>query len=169
MNGDRVKTRPHSGARILVVEDNLINQKVASEILTSAGMVVQTAANGLKAIEELGRMTFDVVLMDVQMPVMDGFEATETIRRDPRLQNLPIIAMTAHAMQGDRERCMEVGMNDYVSKPIDRQELLAKIDMWTTIDGLPHREHIRTTPGDRQTGAPNSISWRNRKCHRSSM
>ena len=144
VNGDGAKPLPRSGARILVVEDNLINRKVAAEILGSAGMVVHTAANGLKAVEELGRMTFDVVLMDVQMPVMDGYEATETIRRNPRLQDLPIIAMTAHAMQGDRERCLEAGMNDYVSKPIDRHELLATIDRWTGIDGLSRRGRAGT-------------------------
>ncbi|MFP5213968.1 MAG: response regulator, partial [Acidobacteriota bacterium] len=114
------------GARILVVEDNHVNQQVAMEILGRAGMVVEIADNGSDAVGMLRRSSeFQVVLMDIQMPVMDGYEATRIIRSDPRLRGLPIIAMTAHAMQGDRELCIHAGMNDYVTKPIDRGRLLS--------------------------------------------
>jgi CheY-like chemotaxis protein/HPt (histidine-containing phosphotransfer) domain-containing protein len=113
-----------------VVEDNYVNQQVAMEILGRAGIAAQTADNGLAAIKMLHEKAFDAVLMDVQMPVMDGFKATKMIRQDLRLRNLPIIAMTAHAMQGDREMCLNAGMNDYVAKPIDRRQLLAALDRW---------------------------------------
>jgi signal transduction histidine kinase/CheY-like chemotaxis protein/HPt (histidine-containing phosphotransfer) domain-containing protein len=118
------------GARILLVEDNHFNQKVAVAILTGAGMIVHTADNGLNAIKMLRESTFDAVLMDVQMPVMDGLRATGIIRHDPLLGIIPIIAMTAHAMEGDRKLCMEAGMDDYVSKPVDRRHLLAVLGKW---------------------------------------
>ncbi len=112
-----------STAKVLLAEDNPVNQMVAVEILTLAGMTVHKAVNGLEAIEKIKTETFDVVLMDVQMPEMDGLEATIRIRRDLGEKTLPIIAMTAHAMRGDREKCIAAGMNDYISKPIDRLKL----------------------------------------------
>ncbi len=112
-----------SDARVLLAEDNPINQMVAVEILTLAGMHVQTAVNGLEAMEKIKTQDFDVVLMDVQMPQMDGLEATARIRSDLGRKDLPIIAMTAHAMRGDREKCIAAGMDDYISKPIDRLKL----------------------------------------------
>jgi len=112
-----------SPAKVLLVEDNPINQMVAIEILTLAGMTVHTAKNGLEAIEKIKDGAFDVVLMDVQMPEMDGLEATTRIRNDLGNKDLPIIAMTAHAMRGDREKCIAAGMDDYISKPIDRLKL----------------------------------------------
>jgi len=112
-----------SDARVLLAEDNPVNQMVAVEILTLAGMQVQTAANGLEAMEKIKTQDFDVVLMDVQMPRMDGLEATAGIRNDLGRKDLPIIAMTAHAMRGDREKCIAAGMDDYISKPIDRLKL----------------------------------------------
>jgi signal transduction histidine kinase/CheY-like chemotaxis protein/HPt (histidine-containing phosphotransfer) domain-containing protein len=112
-----------STAKVLLAEDNPVNQMVAVEILTLAGMTVHKAVNGLEAIEKIKNEKFDVVLMDVQMPEMDGLEATMRIRRDLGEKNLPIIAMTAHAMRGDREKCIASGMNDYISKPIDRLKL----------------------------------------------
>ncbi len=118
------------GGRVLLVEDNVVNQQVASEILKSAGMTVKIAGNGKKALKALDEETFDIVLMDVQMPEMDGIEATRIIRRDDKYRNLPIIAMTAHAMAGDRERFMEAGMNDHTPKPIDPESFFATLAKW---------------------------------------
>ena len=114
--------------RILVVEDNAVNQKVVSAMLSRRGHVFEVAGNGAIALGKLAEAHYDVVLMDVQMPVMDGLEATRQIRQDARWKTLPIIAMTAHAMQGDKERCFEAGMNDYVSKPIQAQALYRSIE-----------------------------------------
>jgi two-component system sensor histidine kinase/response regulator len=118
---------------ILVVEDNLINQKVAAKILQMTGIRTDTAANGQEALQKLDASSYDLILMDIQMPVMDGYEATARIR-DPRgsrcAHNIPIIAMTANAMKGDQEKCLQAGMDDYISKPIDPLELQAKIIKW---------------------------------------
>ncbi|MFZ5572819.1 MAG: response regulator [Thermodesulfobacteriota bacterium] len=122
-----VNPREMAGMRLLLVEDNPINQAVAVEILKTAGIVPDKAANGQEAVEMVRRQAYDMVLMDVQMPVMDGLQATRTIRGELSNTELPIIAMTAHAMQGDREKCLEAGMNDYVPKPIDRKELFAAL------------------------------------------
>jgi two-component system sensor histidine kinase/response regulator len=111
------------GARVLLVEDNDINQIVATEILQDAGLVVEHAADGQQALEMVQRNAYDVVLMDMQMPVMDGVTATREIRRIGSLKDLPIIAMTANAMEQDRRRCLEAGMNGHVAKPIEPAEL----------------------------------------------
>ena len=120
--------------RILLAEDNPINQRVAVAILERAGHTVVPTANGRAALAALekasDREPFDLVLMDMQMPEMDGFEATKSIRADPRYASLPIIAMTAHAMKGDRERCLAAGMDDYVSKPVRAEELFKVIARW---------------------------------------
>jgi CheY-like chemotaxis protein len=115
-----------SHARVLVVEDNAVNQKVAQRMLERMGCRVDVAADGRAALELLASMPYDLVLMDVQMPVMDGLEATRELRRreGDGGRHLPVVAMTAHAMQSDRERCLEAGMDDYVSKPIRRRDLL---------------------------------------------
>ncbi len=118
------------GARILLAEDNEINQEVAREILEQAGLIVEIADDGKEAVEKVHSMAFDVVLMDIQMPVMDGFEATTEIRKENRFKNLPIIAMTAHAMAGDREKSLEGGMNDHVTKPIDPDQLFSTLVKW---------------------------------------
>ncbi len=118
------------GVHILLVEDNVINQEVASEILSSAGALVEIANNGQEAIDAVASKPYDLVLMDLQMPVMGGYEATKFIRADRKNQNLPIIAMTAHAMQGVEAECKAAGMNDYVSKPIDPQNLFSTILKW---------------------------------------
>jgi polar amino acid transport system substrate-binding protein len=123
-------TQMSRGARILLVEDNLINQEVAVEILIQAGLVPTVANNGKEALVALENDTFDGLLMDVQMPEMDGYEATRAIRAQEQWSNLPVIAMTANAMPGDREKCLQAGMNDYVSKPIDPDEMLATIERW---------------------------------------
>jgi predicted ATPase/signal transduction histidine kinase/CheY-like chemotaxis protein/HPt (histidine-containing phosphotransfer) domain-containing protein len=126
------------GARILLVEDNIINQQVAKEILESAGLVVDVANNGQEAVGTIRACDYDAVLMDVQMPVMSGYEATRAIRVDPRYTKLPIIAMTAHAMQGASEECMSSGMNDYVVKPINKGALFSILNRW-----VKPRLHVR--------------------------
>nr|MBP6817145.1 response regulator [Burkholderiaceae bacterium] len=112
------------GVRVLLVEDNPINQEVARAMLTAAGALVEVAGDGAQAIAALARSEFDAVLMDVQMPVMDGLEATRRLRGDPRHARLPIIAMTANALADDREICLAAGMTDYVTKPISMQTMV---------------------------------------------
>jgi len=123
------------GARILLVEDNELNQQVATEFLQGSGLHVTLARNGQEALDHVRRHEFQAVLMDVQMPVMDGLEATRLIREIPSLQGLPIIAMTAHAMNTDREMSLRTGMNAHVNKPIDPDELLAVLGRWIAPGG----------------------------------
>jgi len=118
------------GARVLVAEDNLINQEVARSILKTVGIEVDVVNNGQEAVEAVFRNAYDAVLMDVQMPVMDGFQAVEMIHAEPAHQDLPVIAMTAHAMQGDKEKCLAVGMDDYLSKPIQSDLLFSILMKW---------------------------------------
>jgi signal transduction histidine kinase len=116
-------------ARILVVEDNHVNQKVVTAVLRKRGFSIELANDGQEALNKLEKSAaFDLVLMDVQMPVLDGLEATRLIRKEPRWIGLPIIAMTAHAMNGDKERCLEAGMNGYISKPVHPSLLLSTVD-----------------------------------------
>ncbi len=117
-------------AEILLVEDNLINQEVAGEILEGAGCSVSIAKNGKEALDLISNNHFDAVLMDIQMPVMDGYEATKNIRENLKFKDLPVIAMTAHAMDKDRKLCLEAGMNDYVTKPIDQKKLFSVLYYW---------------------------------------
>jgi PAS domain S-box-containing protein len=119
-----------SGARILLVEDNPINQELAVDMLSRAGIIVSVAGDGQEALDMLGRQPFDGVLMDCQMPVMDGYEATRTLRSQPQFQSLPVIAMTANAMVGDREKVLAVGMNDHIAKPIHFDEMFATLARW---------------------------------------
>ncbi|HCY85124.1 MAG TPA: hybrid sensor histidine kinase/response regulator [Desulfobacteraceae bacterium] len=124
------------GARILLVEDNRINQQVAVAYLAGEGLAVDVAENGALAVEKLKAAAkseqgiYDAVLMDIEMPVMDGHAATRAIRGEKRFEDLPVIAMTAHALEGDREKCLAVGMNDYISKPFDDKELFAALVKW---------------------------------------
>jgi len=123
-----------TGIRVLLVEDNEVNQQVATELLESAGAIVTVANHGGEAVKILTdgdqAPAFDVVFMDLQMPEMDGFTATKLLRRDPRLLKLPIIAMTAHALVEERQRCLDAGMSDHVSKPIDPDNLLSTLMRW---------------------------------------
>jgi len=122
---------PHlRGAKVLLVEDNRINQQVAQEMLENAGLDVSVAGNGAKAVQAVQTGQFDLVLMDIQMPDMDGYQATRLIRKAPRFNQLPIVAMTAHVMTGDREKCLDVGMNDHLAKPIDPEALYAILIQW---------------------------------------
>ncbi|MBF0477660.1 MAG: response regulator [Deltaproteobacteria bacterium] len=130
------------GAQVLVVEDNEINQQVAREILEGAGLKVKLAGNGQKAVELVAEMfpQLDVVLMDLQMPVMDGYEAARLIRRDLGILDLPIIAMTAHALVTEKAKCLKAGMNDHIPKPVDPEELLSTLARWIKPDHSGRRQ-----------------------------
>ncbi len=119
-----------TGARILLTEDNEINQIIALELLKLKGCVVDVAENGRAALDLLAKGSYDIILMDIQMPVMDGLSATREIRKNPLHKKLPIIAMTAHAMSGDRELSLEAGMNDHITKPIDPEALYSTMKKW---------------------------------------
>jgi CheY-like chemotaxis protein len=150
-----------NGARLLLVEDNELNQELASELLASVGIRLRLATHGQEALDILGEDgDFDGVLMDCQMPVMDGYTATRHIRQQPRFSTLPVIAMTANAMDGDRERALECGMNDHISKPLNVETMFATMAKWIKpraaqtplnagfADGLPdHLEGIDLAAG----------------------
>ena len=142
--------RPTSLAPDSAFEDNEVNQQVATELLESAGAIVKIANDGLEAVKILtegeGHSSFDVVFMDLQMPGMDGFAATRNIRTHPRLRSVPIIAMTAHALVEERQRYLDAGMNDHVSKPIDPDALFATLARWAT----PRRVRAPERTGGRQ-------------------
>jgi CheY-like chemotaxis protein len=129
----------HLPLRILLAEDNLVNQKLASRLLENQGHMVIVAGDGAQALDTLAKQSFDLILMDAQMPVMDGFEATAAIRRleEQTRAHIPIIAMTAHAMVGDRQRCLKAGMDGYIAKPVHAHELFETIE---TV--LAHAEHV---------------------------
>jgi CheY-like chemotaxis protein len=116
-----------SQPKALLVEDNPTNQFVARRFIEKAGCTVDVAANGAEALEMIAATDYDIVFMDCQMPVMDGYEATKRIRQS-RLAQVPIVAMTAHAMKGDRERCLAVGMTEYLSKPLKPEAVAETID-----------------------------------------
>jgi two-component system sensor histidine kinase/response regulator len=138
-----------AGVKVLVVDDNDINQLVASEVLLQAGAKVEVAENGAVALSKLegpdARRRYDVVLMDLQMPAMDGYEATRRIRATPSLEDLPVIAMTAHAMVEERARCLELGMNEHLSKPIDRHLLCSTVAEWARL-ASPSRAAVSERP-----------------------
>ena len=118
-------------ARLLLAEDSPVNQVLATAMLTKAGYKIDAIGNGRAALEAVQAHPYDMVLMDVSMPEMDGLEASRAIRRLPGdVSRIPIIAMTAHAMEGDREQCFQTGMNDYVAKPVNRQKLLRTVARW---------------------------------------
>jgi CheY-like chemotaxis protein len=145
---------PMQPLRLLLAEDNIINQKLMRRLLEKAGHEVTLARNGRAALEALGQSTFDMVLMDVQMPEMDGFEATAAIRAGEQNTgaHIPLIAITAHAMRGDRERCLSAGFDGYVSKPVQFKELFDTIDRLTPPElGAKRRAPI---PGGAVPDAP---------------
>jgi two-component system sensor histidine kinase/response regulator len=131
---------------VLLVEDNDLNQQVALELLRQAGMRVDVAENGAVAVDRVRIQPYDIVLMDLQMPVMDGLTATREIRRLPGRGGLPIVAMTANAMAGDRERCLAAGMQDHVSKPIEPARLWACLRRWLTPKTEPVAHVVQPAP-----------------------
>ena len=139
------------GARVLLVEDNELNQQVARELLLGMGLIVDLAENGAIAVEMVQQTNYDLVFMDMQMPVMDGLSATREIRKLPQCSELPIVAMTANAMAGDRDRCLEAGMNDHVAKPIDPDHLWRTLLQWikpqgaSTVTVLANQEVPKTS------------------------
>ncbi len=156
------------GANLLLAEDNAVNQELALEILQGVGIRVDVAGNGVEAVEKVALADYDGVLMDCQMPVMDGFEATRRIRGDKRFAALPILAMTANAMAGDREKCIQCGMNDHIAKPIDVAQLFSALVRWikpkapapessiapavATDDAMPNITGIETDKALRRVG-----------------
>jgi signal transduction histidine kinase/CheY-like chemotaxis protein/sugar lactone lactonase YvrE len=141
-----------AGARVLVVDDNVINQQVAREVLMRAGVQVELAGNGVDAVHMVDSGRYDAVLMDIQMPEMDGYEATARIRAKLQQASLPVIAMTAHAVAGFRENSLAMGMNDYVTKPIDPERLFGVLASWIRLD--PDRVVV-AAPTAAQDAAPN--------------
>ena len=154
------------GMRLLLVEDNLNNQQIARELLEDEGAVVQIANNGQEALEAIAAAAttshpaFDVVLMDLQMPVMDGFAATKVIRNDQRQSALPIVAMTANAMASDREACLAAGMNEHVGKPFDLNSLvrvLRRQAQWDEVLSEPARLDLTITPAVLQAATAGAV------------
>ena len=128
----RERSRRDYQRAALLVEDNRINQAIARRMLGQLGLRIDLCENGQEAIDRVQRHAYDLVLMDLHMPVMGGIEATRHIRRLPRGHDLPIIALTADAMEDARRACMEVGMNGYLTKPISHETLVAELDRWFT-------------------------------------
>ena len=125
-----ISTSQRFSGKVLLVEDNSLNQQVGKELLENLGLIVVIAESGEAAIQQVQEIAFDLVFMDIQMPGIDGFETTRRIRKNLQNAHLPIIAMTAHAMAGDKEQCLEVGMSDYISKPIDPDVLSRSVQYW---------------------------------------
>ncbi len=145
----RVAVRNGAPVRVLVVEDNLINQRVVSTVLRKAGYEVSIASNGEEALRTLdGGAAYALVLMDVQMPVLDGLEATRRIRADARWRRLPILALTAHALTSDRERCLQAGMNGYIAKPIMPADLLETVGHYVQGAGAEGESTADETPSE---------------------
>jgi PAS domain S-box-containing protein len=145
---------PSKAATVLVVEDNAFNQRVAQIILEKLGLNVKLASCGRDALDAMAQQSFALVLMDCQMPDMDGFEVTEAIRRSEVMtgQHVPIVAMTAQALHGDREKCLASGMDDFLAKPIDISKMEKVLSQWLSREGLPH-EPVLGLPGSGRNGA----------------
>lgn len=148
-----VSSAKASAMKVLLVEDNAVNQMLATAILKKAGHKVEVAVDGVEAVKAARENIYDVVLMDIQMPEMDGLEATRTIRRfdDPEHANIYIIAMTANALMGDRDTCISAGMNDYLPKPIDQKKLLAALSKASNVAIVSDDTAASTLPGNTST------------------
>ncbi len=149
-----------AGRRVLLVDDNAINIEVAKEILESVGLLVETASNGKAAIWMISRSPsrFDAVFMDLQMPVMDGYEATRLIRKSESAANLPILAMTAHAMKEERQQCLDAGMNDHVTKPIDPEHFIKTLVKWIKpVSGSVTGAPVPLTGNEEETALTESV------------
>jgi signal transduction histidine kinase/DNA-binding response OmpR family regulator/HPt (histidine-containing phosphotransfer) domain-containing protein len=144
------------GAKVLLVEDNDLNQEVATELLRGAGLVVDVADNGQIAVDKVQAARYDIVLMDMQMPVMDGLSATRIIREMPQFASMPIVAMTANAMQADREACRAAGMDDHVAKPIEPRELFQALLKWVKPRVAAMNNDARASAGPTERGAATS-------------
>lgn len=159
--------KPESGkeVRILLVEDNPVNQKVVAGILKKKKHTLVTVYNGKEALEVLEKKSFDIVLMDIQLPEMDGFEATKRIRENEEKTggHLPVIALTAHAMKGDRERCVEAGMDGYLTKPLKPENLYEILDQWASNKDVPLHGFASPAgphpPVDAREQKPEAVNW----------
>jgi CheY-like chemotaxis protein len=120
----------YAGARILLAEDEPINQEVSRELLESAGLIVDLADDGVEAVEQATRKDYDLILLDLQMPRMNGIEASRIIRALPGREAVPILALTANAFTGDRQKCIDAGMNDHIGKPVDPDQLFETLLHW---------------------------------------
>ena len=153
-----IQEKKRQTLRILLAEDNPVNQKLAVILLTKAGYSVDVVDNGARAVDAVVNQNYNVVLMDVQMPELDGLEATRRIRKlEAPGRHVPIIAVTAHAMQGDRERCLEAGMDDYISKPLQRQELLAALERWIKTEVEELVLELPKNPGEGSTRSADAV------------
>ena len=143
----RIRELRRGGARILLAEDNITSQQVALAMLKKLGLRADAVANGAEALQALHALPYDLVVMDVQMPELDGLQVTRKVRQSSSLNSrIPIIAMTAHAMKGDRECCLAVGMNDYLTKPIDLQALAQALDKWLPLETAAARVPAPAAP-----------------------
>ena len=147
--------RPLKGTRILVAEDNPTNQQVAQAILEGAGIAVTIVGNGEAAVKAIQNQSFDAVLMDIQMPRMNGYEATRLIRELPQGVSIPIVAMTAHAMKGDEEKCLEAGMDGYISKPVNQDRLFHTL--WRLLQTRKRLSALTAPEEDEASVAPEPI------------
>ncbi len=147
------------GAHILLVEDNQLNQEVASELLREAGFIVDLAGNGESAVRKVKEAAYDLVLMDMQMPVMDGITATREIRKLPQFAQLPVVAMTANAMEGDRQRCLDAGMNDHIPKPVEPDDLWRVLQKWVKAPPAPGENALTASPPDESDNTPARASY----------
>ncbi|RCW64710.1 hybrid sensor histidine kinase/response regulator [Pseudorhodoferax soli] len=151
LQSDAPHLAPLRGALVLLVDDNDLNRQIGTELLEAVGIQVEVAEDGQQALDRLAAKPYELVLMDMQMPVMDGLEATRAIRRNPRWQQLPVLAMTANAMASDRQRCLDAGMNSHIAKPIDPNELYAQLLQW-----LPRRERAVARAAPAAAPAPDA-------------
>jgi two-component system, sensor histidine kinase and response regulator len=157
-NDEVLIRRLHAGARVLLVEDNVVNQEVALDLLRHAGLTADLAQHGAEATVMSSRQRYDLILMDMQMPVLDGIGATRVIRAMPQGAKIPIVAMTANAFEEDRQRCLDAGMNDFITKPVDPATLLRVLLRWLPKPAEKLPEAAANTPGKAPIMTPQTIA-----------